>query len=331
MTSYIIRRLIYMVVTLVLLSVVVFLIIQLPPGDFLTMYIARLEAEGAFVTEEEEEALRRYYGINGTVFEQYVRWIWRFIRGDMGRSFQWNRPVVELIAERLPFTVLISLSTLIFTYLVSIPVGVYAATHQYKVSDYVVAIFGFLGMATPSFMLALVLMYVFFKYLGLNVGGLFSNEYALAPWSWDKVLDLIEHLWVPIIVLGIGGTAGSIRTMRGVLLDELGKQYVTTARAKGLSERRLLLKYPLRIALNPMISTIGWQLPAIVSGSTIVSIVLALPTTGPLIRNALLSQDMFMAGSIVMVLSMLTIIGTFISDVLLVVVDPRIRLEGRSA
>jgi len=283
------------------------------------------------VDEAERAALRKYYGLDGTPVEQYFRWIWRFMRGDMGRSFEWNRPVIDLLKERLPFTVLISLGTLIFVNAVSIPVGIYAATHQYSLGDYVAAIIGFVGMATPDFMLALLLMYAFFKLFGLSVGGLFSSEYALAPWSWGKIWDLIQHLWIPIIVIGTGGTAGGIRVMRGILLDELGKQYVVTARAKGLSESRLLFKYPVRLALNPMASTIGWQLPAIVSGSTIVSIVLALPTTGPLIFQSLLSQDMFMAGSIVMVLGMLTIIGTLLSDILLVIVDPRIRLgEGKA-
>lgn len=325
MLSYVARRLVYMLLTLVLLSVVVFLIIQLPPGDYLTTYIAALEAQGAFVTPEEEEALRRYYGIDGTVFEQYVRWIWRFVRGDMGRSFEWGRPVSELLRERLPFTVILSVSTLILTNAISIPVGIYAATHQYSFGDYAIALLGFVGMATPSFMLALIMMFISFRYFGVSVGGLFSPEYAVAPWSWAKVLDLVRHLVVPVVLLAVQGTAGGIRVMRGVLLDELGKQYVITARAKGLSETRLLFKYPVRLALNPMVSTIGWSLPGIVSGSTIISIVLALPTTGPLIRQSLLSQDMFMAGSIVMVLSVLTIVGTVISDILLVVVDPRIR------
>ena len=326
MLAYIVQRLIYMLITLVFLSIVVFAIIQLPPGDYLTTYINAVQQQGGFVDEAEEAALRQYYGLDGTTVEQYLKWIWRFMRGDMGRSFEWNRPVIDLLKERLPFTILISITTLIFVYAVSIPVGIYAATHQYSMGDYIAAIVGFVGMATPDFMLALLLMYAFFKIFGLSVGGLFSPEFALEPWSWHKIWDLFQHLWIPIIVIGTGGTAGGIRVMRGILLDELGKQYVVTARAKGLSERKLLFKYPVRLALNPIASTIGWQLPAIVSGSTIVSIVLALPTTGPLIFQSLLSQDMFMAGSIVMVLSMLTIIGTLLSDILLVIVDPRIRL-----
>ena len=331
MISYIVRRLLYMFITFWMLTVVVFVIIQLPPGDYLTTYIVALQEQGGFVDEEEEAALRKYYGLDGTPIEQYVRWVWRFVQGDMGRSFEWNRPVIDLIKERLPLTVMISLTTLVFSNLVSIPVGIYAATHQYGLGDYAAAILGFIGMATPNFMLGLLVMYVFFKYFGLSVGGLFSPELALEPWSWAKVWDLFQHLWVPVIVIGTGGTAGGIRVMRGVLLDELGKQYVITARAKGLSERKLLFKYPVRLALNPMASTIGWSLPGIVSGSTIVSIVLALPTTGPLIFQALMSQDMFMAGSIVMVLSILTIIGTLVSDILLIIVDPRIRFEGRRA
>ena len=249
------------------------------------------------------------------------------LHGDFGKSFQWNMPVSELIGERLMLTVTISILTLLFTYVVAIPIGIYSATHQYSIGDYSFTIFGFAGLATPNFLLALILMFVFYKYFGLSAGGLFSIEYALAPWSVGKVIDMLKHLPIPIIVIGTAGTAELIRIMRGCLLDELRKQYVITARAKGVSERRLLFKYPVRIAINPIVSTIGWTLPTIVSGTTITAIVLSLPTTGPLLFRALISQDMYLAGSTIMFLTFLTVIGTLISDILLVWVDPRIRYE----
>ena len=330
MIGYIAQRLLYAVVTFLFLSVVVFIIIQLPPGDFLTSYVARLEQEGSIIDEAEIEALKRDYGLEATPIEQYFRWFGRFVQGEMGRSFEWNQPVERLLKERLPYTILLSLITLFFTYVVAVPIGIYVATNQYGISDYLFSVLGFAGLATPNFMLALILMFLFFKYFGLSVGGLFSSEYALAPWSLGKVWDLFTHLWVPIIVIGTAGTAGIIRVMRGTLLDELNKQYVITARAKGVSEGKLLFRYPVRMAINPIVSTVGWQLPRIVSGETIVAIVLSLPTTGPLLFKALISQDMFLAGSIVMFLGILTLIGTFLSDILLIVVDPRIRFEGKA-
>ncbi len=331
MLGYIVRRLLYMLFTIWLLSIMVFVIIQLPPGDFLTSYIAAIQAQGTAVDHSTAEALRVQYGLDGSLVEQYIRWFGKFIQGDMGRSFAWQwRPVTDLLRERLPYSVMLSLFTLIFTYAVAIPIGIYTATHQYSLGDYVFSVIGFIGLATPNFMLALILMYAFFRYFGISVGGLFSPEYVNAPWSVAKVWDLFQHLWIPIIVIGMSGTAGLIRVMRGTLLDELSKQYVITARAKGVPEGVLLFRYPVRVALNPIISTIGWQLPRIVSGETITAIVLALPTTGPLLFNALLSQDMFMSGSIVMLLGILTLIGTLISDILLVIVDPRIRFERKA-
>jgi peptide/nickel transport system permease protein len=312
------------------LSFVVFTIIQLPPGDYLTTYISAQQAQGNSLDDAAIVALRRQYGLDGPFTYQYWKWITNFLQGDMGRSFEWNQPVNVLLAERLPLTIILSVSTLFLTYLIAIPIGVYSALKQYSLGDYIFSTIGFIGLAIPNFMLALILMYVFFKYLGLSVGGLFSNEYALAPWSLGKVGDLINHLWIPMIVIGMAGTAGLIRVMRGSLLDELGKQYVVTARAKGVRERRLIFRYPVRIAINPIISTIGWQLPHIVSGETIVAIVLSLPTTGPLLFRALLAQDMYLAGSIVLLLGVLTLIGTFISDVLLLVVDPRISFEKKA-
>lgn len=327
MSAYIIRRLIYMIFTLLVVSVVAFIIIQLPPGDFLTAHIIQLESRGAHVTQEEVVALRKRYGLDLPVYAQYFKWVWGMFHGDFGRSLVWNRPVSELIGQRLMLTVIISLSTIIFTYAIAIPIGIYSATHQYSTADHIFTIFGFTGLATPNFLFALILMFMFYKYFGLSVGGLFSLQYRTASWSWAKVIDLINHMWIPMIVIGTAGTAAIIRTLRAVLLDELGKQYVVTARAKGVSEMRLLFKYPVRMALNPEISTIGWILPGVISGETITAIVLSLPTMGPLIWQALMSQDSYLAGSCVMFLSALTVIGTLISDILLVLFDPRIRYE----
>jgi peptide/nickel transport system permease protein len=320
-----------MVITFFVLTVAVFIIIQLPPGDFLTSLVAALEEQGAAVDQAELAALKKYYGLDTPPLQQYFRWITRFLAGDMGFSFEWQLPVNALIAERLPYTLLISGLSLVFVYATAVPIGIYAATHQYNFGDYALTILGFIGLATPGFMLALILMFFFFKYFGISLGGLFSSQYAMAPWSAAKLWDLIQHLWVPVIVVGMAGTAGIIRVMRATLLDELRKQYVITARAKGCQERRLLFKYPVRVAINPIVSTIGWQLPNIVSGATITSVVLNLPTVGLLLYRSLISQDMFMAGSAVMILGMLTLIGTLLSDILLVVIDPRIRYEKKRA
>lgn len=272
-------------------------------------------------------AMRKQYGLDLPVYFQYFKWMGNMLQGDFGDSFTYNTPVSELIAERLPFTIMLSLITLVFTYALAIPIGIYSATHQYSAADYSFTTVGFIGLATPNFLLALILMFLFFKYFGLSIGGLFSSQYQLAPWSIAKFMDLLKHLPIPIIVIGTAGTAGLIRVMRGCLLDELRKQYVITARAKGLTERALLFKYPVRSAINPIISTIGWTLPGIVSGATITAIVLSLPTIGPLLLTALINQDMYLAGSTVMFLVFLTVIGTFISDILLVWLDPRIRYE----
>ncbi len=309
------------------ISIVTFVLIQLPPGDFLTSYIAELESTGHVLDDAEIASLRNRYGLDSPLYAQFLKWFWNMIQGDFGVSFQWNKPVNELIWERLALTFIISLATLIFTWVVALPIGVYSATHQYAVSDYVITFFGFLGRGIPDFMLALILMWIGLIYLGTSAGGLFSLEYKQAPWSFAKVWDLLKHLWVPIIVLGTSNTAGLIRIMRNNLLDELHKPYVETARSKGLTEQRILWKYPVRIALNPFVSTVGWVLPTLISGATIVSVVLSLPTTGPLLLSALLSQDMYLAGSFVMILSTLTILGTLVSDILLAWIDPRIRME----
>ena len=317
-----------MLMLLLVLSVCAFAIIQLPPGDYITDYIAELQMRGTDVSEAEIENLRHQYGLDKSLYVQYFLWMGKMVRGNMGWSFAHHRPVSELLWERLPMTALISLLSLVFVYLVAVPIGIYSATHQYSFADYSVTVVGFVGLATPNFLLALVLMIVFFQLFGLKIGGLFSIAYVNAPWSFAKVLDLLRHLPVPIIVIGTAGTAGLVRVLRGSLLDELRKQYVITARAKGMGERPLLFKYPVRVAVNPLVSTVGWLLPEIVSGETIVAIVLGLPTIGPLVFFSLLQQDMFLAGSTIMLLSFLTVIGTLISDLMLVWVDPRIRFEA---
>jgi len=328
MLYYILRRFLYMIIILLIISVIAFVIIQLPPGDYLTSYIMQLKATGTDVSESEIAALKKQYGLDLPVYQQYFKWIWGMLHGDFGKSFQYGqRPVSELIAERLPLTVTINIFATIFVYIIAIPIGIYSATHQYSKVDYIFTVFGFTGLAIPNFLFALILMLFFYKYFGLSVGGLFSPQYKMASWSLNKFVDMLKHLPVPIIVEGTAGTAGLIRVMRGCLLDELKKQYVITARAKGVEERTLLFKYPVRVAINPIISTIGWMLPAIVSGGAIVEIVLSLPTIGPLLFRALLTQDMHLAGSSIMILSFLTVIGTFISDILLVWIDPRIRYE----
>src|SRR5690606_22431853 len=319
-------RLLFMIPTLIAISIVSFVIIQLPPGDYLTTLVANLAAQGDQVDGARLAALRERYGLGEPIYVQYWKWISGIVlRGDFGHSFEWNRPVSTLIWDRLGLTFVLSLSTLLFIWAVAFPTGIYSAVRKYSVGDYVATFFGFVGLAIPNFLLALVLMYVSFRFFNQSVGGLFSPHYIDAPWSWGKVLDLLAHLWVPMIVLGTAGTAGLIRIMRANLLDELHKPYVETARAKGLSERRLLLKYPVRVALNPFVSTVGWVLPDLVSGAAIVSIVLSLPTTGPLLLRALNSQDMYLAGSFIMMLSVLTVVGTFVSDLLLAWLDPRIR------
>ena len=316
----------YMIVILVLISVVSFAIIELPPGDFLTYYIADMQSQGHLFDDAEEAALRKLYGLDIPPYLRFFKWFWRILHLEFGVSMSQNRPVKDLLAERLPLTVAISLLTLIFTYVVAIPIGIYSATHQYSITDYGFTVGGFIGLATPNFLLALILMFLAYRYFGLSIGGLFSPEYMAESWSFAKFIDLLKHLPIPIIVVGTAGTAELIRIMRGCLLDELEKQYVITARTKGLSEIRLLFKYPVKVSLNPIISRISWVLPQIFSGAAITAIVLSLPTVGPLLYTALLAQDMYLAGSLVLMLSFFTVIGTFLSDILLVMMDPRIRI-----
>jgi len=327
MLQYIARRIVMMIPTLFLVSVVAFIIIQLPPGDYLTSYVTQLSSMGDMVDESSIQALRDRYGLGQPIYIQYFRWIGNMLQGDFGHSMEWNRPVWGLLWERLPLTFVLSLATLLVTWLIAFPIGVFSAVKQYSIGDYIATFIGFLGLATPDFLLALVVMWVLFAYFNQSVGGLFSPDFQGAAWSLAKVWDLAKHLVVPMVILGASGTASLIRVMRANLLDELHKPYVVTARSKGLSEPRLLLKYPVRAALNPFISTAGWYLPALVSGSTIVAVVLNLPITGPLLLRALMSQDMYLAGSFIFMLSTLTIIGTLISDILLAWLDPRIRLS----
>ena len=328
MAAYLVKRFIFMFVSLAAMSFVSFVLIELPPGDYLSMYIKQLELRGEKVDDARIESLKVQYGYGQPFIVRYFKWVNGIVtRGNFGQSMQWKEPVNKLLATRLPFTITISLCTILFTYLLSIPIAIYSATHQYSVMDYIATVFGFIGLAIPAFLLALFLMYTLYARFGIPVGGLFSEQYRDAPWTLAKFLDLLQHLIVPVAVTGLAGTAGNIRTLRATLLDELQKDYVETARVKGLPETRLIMKYPVRIALNPLWSSISWLLPAIVSGSAIVDVVLNLPTMGPLLLQSLKSQDMYLAGSIIFILTFLTLAGTFISDIILVISDPRIRFE----
>lgn len=327
MTKFIIRRLLGMVPTLFVISVISFILIQLPPGDFLTSQLEQLRQQGQQMTEERIQAMRAQYGLDKPMYVQYFKWVTNFACGDMGYSFEWKRPVNELVWDRIGYTVVITLAAMIFTWVIAFPIGVYSALRQYSILDYLFTIGGFLGLSIPSFVLALVVMYFGYQWFGISVGGLFSPEYVAESWSWGRFVDLLKHVWIPMIVLGLGGTAGLIRVLRANLLDELQKPYVVTARAKGVGPIRLVLKYPVRIALNPFVSTVGWMLPGLFSGSTIVAVVLSLPTIGPLLLQSLKSQDMYLAGSFIMLLSILTVIGMLISDILLALLDPRIRYD----
>jgi len=325
---YLVMRLTYMVFLLWLASIVTFIVIQLPPGDYLSTIIARVEQQGnpgdmAGIVEQ----LRQQYGLDDPLLVQYFKWLGQVLQGNLGFSFDWQRPVSELIFGRLGMTLLITVLAAIVSYLIAIPVAVYSATHQYSKGDYAATFFGFIGLAVPNFMIALVALYVGFKWFGVNLTGLYSPEYADAPFSLAKFGDLMLHLPVPVLVLATGGAAGIIRVMRGSLLDELNKQYVVTARSKGLSERRLLYKYPVRVSLNPILSNLAWLLPALISGETIVAIVLGLPTSGPMLFRSLLAQDTYLSAGFLLFISALTVIGTTLSDILLVAVDPRIRME----
>ena len=327
MGGFILRRVLYMIPTVFLVSIVTFIIIQLPPGDYLDTLAAEMgEAGGDNVAVVEQ--LREQYGLGEPMYVQYWKWMTGILfEGDFGISFEKNVPVTDVIWDRLGWTFAISVLTLLFIWTVALPIGIYSAVRKYSVGDYIATLLGFIGLAIPNFLLALVMMYVAFKYFGQTVGGLVSPEYLNQPWSWAKIVDLLQHIWMPIFVVGTSGAAALIRIMRANLLDELYRPYVVTARAKGMSEFQLLMRYPVRVALNPFISTIGWILPTLVSGEIIVAVVMNLPTTGPLLLRALLVQDMYLAGSLILIVSLLTVIGTLLSDVLLAWVDPRIRYQ----
>ncbi len=325
MVAYLLRRFLYMLLLIGITSVVSFVIIQLPAGDYITTLAVRYAATGQVVEQATLDGLRIRFGLDQPVWVQYYKWFFNVLQGDLGWSFQQVRPVSEIIAERIGITALISLLSLLFAYTVGILIGVVSAVFQYSYIDYFFTTIGFFGLASPNFLLALILMVIIFN-MGGSVGGLFSTEYLDQPWSWGKFVDLLKHIPLPMIIVGTAGTAGVARVMRATLLDELEKQYVITARSKGVAEARLLLKYPIRLALNPIISTIGWELPAIVSGTVITDLVLGLPTVGPMLFSALVAEDMFIASSLLLFLTSLTVIGTFISDVLLYSLDPRIRM-----
>jgi peptide/nickel transport system permease protein len=328
MFRYLIQRLLVMIPTLIIISIAIFAIIQAPPGDYLETYMAELQAQGEAADPEKIEFLRKTYGLDQPVYVQYLKWVGGLVQGDLGYSFENSLPVSEVVGDRLALTVVVSLASILFVWVVSFPIAIYSAVRQYSVGDYFFTFLGYIGLATPSFLIALILLYFSKAYFGVSMGGLMDPQYQGQPWSWDKVLSILAHLWIPVLVIGLPGTAGMIRRLRANLLDELNKQYVTTGRAKGLPPGRLLVKYPLRISLNPFIADIGSLLPELISGSVIVSVVMSLPLTGPMLLSALRSQDMYLAGSFLMFMAFLTVLGVFISDILLALLDPRIRLGG---
>ena len=328
MARFVIQRLMLLPLLLVVFSIMVFVIVEAPPGDFLTSYIATLSSSGSSIGAEQVEALRRQYGLDQPIWVQYLKWMGNLLQGDLGLSLEYQRPNAELIGEQLVLTIVLALFSFVLTWIIAVPAGIYSAIRQRSVVDYILTIVNYIGVATPNFMLALVLMWVAFAYFDISVTGLFSPEYQGAEWSVAKFLDLMAHAWLPSLVLGIAGTARLTRVMRANLLDELNKPYVVTARAKGLSEWTLVLRYPVRLAFNPLVSTIGWYLPQLFSGSLIVATVMNLPNIGPLLLRALVNQDMYLAGSILLIYCMLTIIGTLLSDILLAWLDPRIRMDG---
>jgi len=328
MLSYIVHRILIMIPTLIAISIVIFTIINLPPGNYFTTYIAQLQGSGEKSDLAKIEFLEKEYGFDRPLWQQYLYWANGLLHGDLGYSFSYDLPVDKVVGDRLLLTAVVAITTIIFTYIVAFPIGIYSATHQYSIGDHLLTLLGFLGLATPSFLLALILLYFSNVYFGISIGGLMDPKYLDQPWSWGKILSLMEHIWIPVIVIGSAGTAAMIRRLRANLLDELQKQYVVTARAKGLRPLKVLFKYPLRMALNPFISDIGSLLPQVISGAAIVSVVMSLPTTGPMLLSALRSQDMYLAGSFLMFMAFLTVVGVFISDLALALLDPRIRLQA---
>ncbi|MDH3377116.1 MAG: ABC transporter permease [Gammaproteobacteria bacterium] len=328
MLGYVVRRVLLMVPTVLAISAIVFVIIQLPPGDYLESHIAELRSQGESVDLEKIEFLRSRYGLDKPVYEQYFFWVLGMFQGNFGFSFEYDLPVTEVVGDRMFLTIIISTVTILFTWIIAFPIGVYSATHQYSWGDYGLTLLGFIGLATPNFLLALVMLYLANVYFDTSIGGLMEPAYIDQPWSWGKVVSVLEHLWIPVIVIGTSGTAGMIRRLRANLLDELQKQYVITGRAKGLPRLKLLTKYPLRMSLNFFIADIGSILPSVISGAEITAVVLSLPTTGPMLLGALQSQDMYLAGSFLMFLASLTVVGVLVSDLCLAMLDPRIRLQG---
>ena len=328
MLGYILHRILIMIPTLVIISALVFFIIELPPGDYLESFVAAVKAQGETVDEAYIDYLREEYGFDRPLIERYFEWVWGMLHGDFGHSFEYQLPVTEVVGDKLFLTILVSMVTIIFTWIIAFPIGIYSATHQYSWSDYGLTFLGLIGLATPNFLLALVLLYLANVHFGTSIGGLMDPEFKNQPMSWDKFLSVLEHLWIPVIVIGTAGTAGMIRRIRANLLDELQKQYVITAKAKGLHPFKALIKYPFRMSLNFFISDIGSLLPTVISGAEIVAVVMSLPTTGPMLLSALQSQDMYLAGSFLMFLATLTVIGVLISDIALAFLDPRIRLQG---
>jgi peptide/nickel transport system permease protein len=327
MTRYILQRLALLPLLMVIYSFVIFVIIQAPPGDFLTAYVATLASSGSSLSAEQIAAMRHQYGLDQPMIVQYFLWVQHLLHGDFGLSLEYQRPNAELISEMLGLTLALALFSFVLTWVLAIPAGIYSATHPRSVGDHILTVINYIGVATPNFMLALILMWVAFAYFDVSITGLFSPDYVNAPWSWGRVADLLKHIWLPALVLGIAGTARLSRIMRANLLDELNKPYVVTARAKGMKEWRLVLRYPVRLAFNPLVSTIGWYLPLLFSGSLIVATVMNLPNIGPLLLRALVNQDMYLAGGILLIYSFLTVVGTLVSDVLLALFDPRIRVE----
>jgi peptide/nickel transport system permease protein len=327
MILYIVQRLALLPLLMLIYSFVIFAIIQAPPGDFLSAYVATLASSGSSISADQIAALRHQYGLDQPFVVQYFLWMQNLFHGDFGLSLEYQRPNADLIGEQIGLTIALALFSFVLTWAISVPAGIYSATHPRSLGDHVLTVINYVGVATPNFMLALILMWVAFAYFDISVTGLYSPEFVDAPWSVARVLDLLGHIWLPALVLGIAGTARLSRIMRANLLDDLNKPYVTTARAKGMKEWRLVLRYPVRLALNPLVSTIGWYLPALFSGSLIVATVMNLPNIGPLLLRALINQDMYLAGGILLIYSFLTIVGTLLSDVLLALIDPRIRVE----
>lgn len=329
MLHYLFKRVMLMIPTLLVVSILIFIIIQLPPGDYLESHIAELQSQGESIDPQKIRMLREEYGLDKPLWQQYITWITGFVQGDLGYSFEYELPVAEVVGDRMFLTVIISFFTILATWIIAFPIGIYSATHQYSWGDYGLTFLGFLGLATPNFLLALIMLYLANQWFGTSIGGLMDPQYIDQPWSWGKLMSVLEHLWIPVLVIGTSGTAGMIRRLRANLLDELDKPYVTTARAKGMGELKLLTRYPLRISLNFFIADIGSLLPSVISGAEIVAVVLSLPTTGPLLLAALQTQDMYLAGSFLMFMAILTVVGVLLSDIALAILDPRIRIQGQ--